>query len=42
MTTNKTQTDYDVVIIGSGAGGGTSAWALATQGLRVLVLEAGP
>lgn len=31
-----------VVIIGSGAGGGASAWALAQQGVRVLVLEAGP
>ncbi len=32
----------DVVIIGSGAGGGASAWALAQQGVNVLVLEAGP
>ncbi len=34
--------DFDVVIIGSGAGGGTSAWALSKAGLKVLVLEAGP
>ena len=33
---------YDVVIIGSGAGGGTCAWALARNGIRVLLLEAGP
>ena len=33
---------YDAVIVGSGAGGGSSAWALATAGLRVLLLEAGP
>lgn len=34
--------DYDVVIIGSGAGGGTMAYALSHRKLRVLVLEAGP
>ena len=33
---------YDVVIIGSGAGGGACAWALASSGVSVLVLEAGP
>ena len=36
---------YDVVIIGSGAGGGTVALGLAPlaeQGRRVLVLEQGP
>jgi choline dehydrogenase-like flavoprotein len=36
---------YDVVIVGSGAGGGTVAQALgplAASGLRVLVLEQGP
>jgi len=33
---------YDAVIIGAGAGGGASAWALAKKGLRVLVLESGP
>ena len=32
----------DVIIIGSGAGGGASAWALAQQGIKVLLLEAGP
>lgn len=34
--------DYDVVIIGSGAGGGTMAYALSRRKWRVLVLEAGP
>jgi choline dehydrogenase-like flavoprotein len=37
--------DADIVIIGSGAGGGTVARALAplcAQGLRIVVLEAGP
>jgi choline dehydrogenase-like flavoprotein len=32
---------YDVVIIGSGAGGGTMAHALASTGARILVLERG-
>jgi choline dehydrogenase-like flavoprotein len=34
--------EHDVVILGAGAGGGTLAWALSRQGIRVLVLEAGP
>lgn len=33
---------FDAVVIGSGAGGGASAYALTKQGYRVLVLEAGP
>src|SRR5271165_1317456 len=32
---------YDVVIIGSGAGGGTLAYALASSGKRILLLERG-
>jgi choline dehydrogenase-like flavoprotein len=32
---------YDVIIIGSGAGGGTLAYALAGSGKRILVLERG-
>jgi choline dehydrogenase-like flavoprotein len=32
---------YDIVIIGSGAGGGTLAWRLAPSGKRILVLERG-
>jgi choline dehydrogenase-like flavoprotein len=33
---------YDVVIIRSGAGGGTLAWKLAPTGKRILLLERGP
>ena len=33
---------YDVVIIGSGAGGGMSGYVLAHAGIKVLMLEAGP
>ena len=32
---------YDIVIIGSGAGGGTMAYALAETGARILVIERG-
>ena len=34
-------TDYDVIIIGSGAGGGTLALKLAPSGKRILILERG-
>ena len=32
---------YDVIIVGSGAGGGMSAYHLTKSGLKVLMLEAG-
>jgi choline dehydrogenase-like flavoprotein len=32
---------YDVIIVGSGAGGGTLAWSLAPTGKRILLLERG-
>jgi len=34
-------TQYDVIIIGTGAGGGTLAYALAPTGKRILLLERG-
>ena len=35
------ETHYDVIIIGTGAGGGTLARKLAFSGKRILILERG-
>lgn len=32
---------YDIIVIGSGIGGGTLAWALRNSGARILVIERG-
>ena len=34
-------TTYDVIVVGSGAAGGQSAYTLSLEGARVLMLEAG-
>ena len=41
LTDRKTQPQYDVVIVGSGAGGGMAALILALNGVKVLMVEAG-
>src|SRR5713226_7098470 len=33
--------DYDIIIIGTGAGGGTLAYALRNSGARILLVERG-
>src|SRR4051794_12519564 len=41
ITSSKTKPSYDAIIVGSGAAGGQSAYVLAMNGARVLMLEAG-
>ena len=41
INTQQKKKEYDVVIVGSGAGGGQMAYALTMEGIKVLVLEAG-
>jgi choline dehydrogenase-like flavoprotein len=41
ISPKEVQSDYDVVIVGSGAGGGQMAYTLTMNGAKVLVMEAG-
>ncbi len=41
VTASTQRGPYDVIIVGSGAGGGQTAYTLCMEGVRVLMLEAG-
>ncbi len=41
VTPEKVSEKYDVIVVGSGAAGGQSAYTLAMEGARVLMVEAG-
>jgi len=41
VTADSQQSAYDVIVVGSGAAGGQSAYTLCLEGAKVLMLEAG-
>lgn len=42
LTADSVADEYDVIVVGSGAGGAVAAYNIAAQGYRVLIVEAGP
>ncbi|HQY06861.1 MAG TPA: FAD-binding protein [Lacunisphaera sp.] len=41
ITPEQLKPGYDVIVVGSGAGGGQTAYTLTLEGIKVLLLEAG-
>ena len=41
INSSQVQPEYDVIVVGSGAGGGQTAYTLTMEGAKVLMLEAG-
>ena len=41
INAGKTKPEYDVIVVGSGAAGGQTAYTLAMEGVKVLMIEAG-
>ena len=41
ITASKTKPEYDVIVVGSGAAGGQTAYTLSMEGVKILMLEAG-
>src|SRR5882724_11579810 len=41
VTPQTLQQNYDVIVVGSGAGGGQTAYTLTMEGVKVLMIEAG-
>lgn len=41
LTPSQVKSDYDVIVVGSGAAGGQTAYTLTMEGAKVLMLEAG-